>query len=438
MITLERRPFKQIEFIAAQGVTRPEAVRGNPGSFEAPKTKRDYKKLEYVNDEAPESAFITTRCYSPSGKELWNADHGADVYALDVDARGSVFQSGGILAGELGDSLFHKVTDGACPLVTKMTSGGEPLWAIKHNFGTSPISRGICCSPDGYVYYGINSSMIGTSDSLIRKIRADSGATVGVLPMSGFNYPLDGFDSDLSLVSMSPRITYQLRCNALGHVVANMNIFLVNTISGITTNRGYFPHKWVNDIEHNVFLPATWNISNLADFDLDDAGNCFAGYVTIWENLQSRIAVLFGPEFSTSPDLPRWSGTELAEVRYPDLDSDHRSSAPAVGCSPNGRVIYKQEDNETISTLVRTGDMEHPVLTPRVVVPGLYCGQDAIAINDSGVYAYNCGGTDPISTHEIRAADNSLILRANHGSNIHACVVLPNGKVIVAGKRVPK
>lgn len=51
MITLERRPFKEIVQIGAPGVTRPEAVRGKANSFEAPRTKRVFKELAYIGDD---------------------------------------------------------------------------------------------------------------------------------------------------------------------------------------------------------------------------------------------------------------------------------------------------------------------------------------------------------------------------------------------------
>lgn len=79
MITLERRPFKQIEQIAALGVTRPEAIRGNPNSFEKVPTRRPFKKLEQVYDGEREGLFaISIQQYvyvrDAYGKLKWWAD----------------------------------------------------------------------------------------------------------------------------------------------------------------------------------------------------------------------------------------------------------------------------------------------------------------------------------------------------------------------------
>ena len=79
MITLERRPFKQIEYVAAEGVTRPEAIRGNPNSFEKLPNKRPFKKLEHVCDERRDGLFaISIQQYlyvrDPYGKLKWSAD----------------------------------------------------------------------------------------------------------------------------------------------------------------------------------------------------------------------------------------------------------------------------------------------------------------------------------------------------------------------------
>lgn len=101
MITLERRPFKQFESIAAEGVTRPEAVRGNPTSFERLPTKRDFKRLESVADLPDDNDPLncTTRYFDSAGNQLWHKNHGATVRDVVLDASGNVYEVGSPSSG---------------------------------------------------------------------------------------------------------------------------------------------------------------------------------------------------------------------------------------------------------------------------------------------------------------------------------------------------
>lgn len=117
MITLERRPFKQFESIAAAGVTRPEAVRGNPTSFERIPTKRDFKRLESVADLPDDNDPLncTTRYFDSAGNQLWHKNHGATVRDVVLDASGNVYEVGSPSSG--------------ITLRKRRASDGQVLWS---------------------------------------------------------------------------------------------------------------------------------------------------------------------------------------------------------------------------------------------------------------------------------------------------------------------
>jgi hypothetical protein len=113
-----------------------------------------------------------------------------------------------------------------------------------------------------------------------------------------------------------------------------------------------------------------------------------------------------------------------------------------VASSPSGIVIAKRYD-DSIVEVTPTGDYTLPTVTVRVTVADMVCDgsaapTQAIAINDDEIYCYSMDRTPAGVSHQIRAADNSLIMEADHGGYIYDCVVLPDGKVIVAGERVAR
>lgn len=161
MITLERRPFKQFESIAAAGVTRPEAVRGNPTSLERLPTKRDFKRLESVADLPDDNDPLncTTRYFDSAGNQLWHKNHGATVRDVGLDSSGNVYEVGDAASG---------VT-----LRKRRASDGRILWSRSHGAALNSLA----VTSDGGVVVG---GLAGTGGATVRKYSAD-----GVLLWSG-------------------------------------------------------------------------------------------------------------------------------------------------------------------------------------------------------------------------------------------------------------
>ena len=128
---MTKRPYKSFEhgFIKADGVKPEFSTSARPRHQVEEPRKRPYKRLAYVNDKLG-SNFVTTRCYSPEGVELWNADHGADVLALAVDHLGYVYQTGQSNGYTFGPSLFHDPSTFQYPKISCMDPSGDALWSI--------------------------------------------------------------------------------------------------------------------------------------------------------------------------------------------------------------------------------------------------------------------------------------------------------------------
>lgn len=424
-------------------IIRPTTGNNAPRPVNSSEHRAPYRYIRPMG--SPASRYITTRCYSPSGVQLWVADHGADVYALDVDANGYIYQSGSWFNSALGDSLFHKTADNNYPLVTRMTSSGGKSWCIKRNLGGSPLSRGICCSPSGHVYYGFNATTVGSSsDGVITKLVATTGAQVLTLPMAGFVYALKAPNLGSYLKSLTPRSIGRLRCNSSGQVFAGMNISLESPTT--ISHYANVPHRWISDAESLMYYSGP--SSSLLDLNCDNSGNCFSGHSSNRSTVYTGILAAFDTTLSTNPTAPDNAATRTALVTGPyagEFSTPPESSASAIGVSPSGLIYFKKSENDitqTVNQLTITGDEYAPTITTRATVAGLRVGvvggvtpSDSLAVNDSGAFVYNIH-PDTGDTHEMRAADGTVIRRADHGDFITCVAIRPNGTVIVAGKRV--
>lgn len=424
----ERRPFKKPWRVGGPGVTRPESVLRNPQGVERLPTRRDFKQLEYFNSE-PQSEFITTRCYSPAGTQIWDGDHGADVRALAIGPGRIIYQSGSSGAFDLGDSLFHEVAEGQYPLVTAMYWGGEPKWSVK--VPGLYHSHGIAATTDGFVYAGYRVAINDSRNRLV-KLTQSTGLELSELPTDGFDY------SQFNDTTMWERV----------RVDADNNVYAYG---------GGFIAKWVSDVEF-------WNLPSIVTggytyqgFDVSDDGRVFTSSHPI-SSAPPGASVLFSITDSTVTNLPGAGGGYLARIFRPNpgpLDPPEAGYTfwehlgwHGCGVSPSGRSIVQgptldDYTNVGIIEITANGlDPDDPATAFKVAVPNLGGSFGSggrltgIAINDSGIYSYSVPRTTV--THHIRAADNSLIGSYDHGGEINDIIVLPNGYTIVAGERVAR
>ena len=391
--------------------------------------------------------FITTRCYSAAGELLWVADHGARVLCLAVDSDGNVYQSGEKTGYLFGASYFHSVGSGALfPYITKHDANGVPDWRVMASTFGSQTSEGLCVSNGGV--YELHSDVITKYDKTL-------GTSILNLPMNFESSPLwfeptpiwpgPTWGGDLD----PPTYSF-LACTENGYVVA---------FSSRGVSSGLLPlrydtsrtsvHQWREDTGYGVYhylgpyggyqglgITGTGTIVTSASLSQSNPHVPPDGQ-QILEGFNSDIVL-------------GTIGTPVLDYRSPipmvAVPNDHQFRD--VACSPNGRV-YAREYNyavglDRITQIETTGDIRTPTLTGRASPGQLRVGvvatyPHALAVNDDGIYAYARDRDTAAGniSHEIRASDDSLIGQYDHGGYIWAAAVLPDGKVIVAGDRVP-
>lgn len=376
------------------------------------------------------SDYITTRCYSPDGTQLWDGDHGNDVFALAVGADGIVYQSGAeYSASNTGDSLFHRYADSLQPLVTAMAFGGRPIWSIKKadGFGSS---YGIAAGTNGYVYCGINSAT-----PYLAKLDAGDGDDVLHLPITDF---IRAFNAP---PSTTPPFVSADSNQSWGRVRVDgsNNVYAIGATDGNTASNIF---KWVSDEEFHL---------------LDEQQSAYYAPTGLGVSSAGVIATSSAQPSGAYPDdIPMFYVASLAAGNlspaafstYTARQSNPNNSGSGyfqVGTSPDGtRNITYDGINGQVISVAATGDPEVPTVTTLVSLAALggsvFVPYTAMAVNDDGVYCYSIprGTLTPDGTHDIRAADNSLIARLDHGGAIYDAVVLADGSVIVAGERVAR
>ncbi len=364
---------------------------------------------------AGRSNFITTRCYSPSGVQLWDGDHGNTVYALSVASDGTIYQSGaaGGTAALLGPSLFHDATD--APLVTAMLPGGRPIWSIKQELGGPLYSWGIAAANNGYLYTGINHP---SNPDLMVKLTASGGVDTLHLSAEGF---YTGLTAALDLG--------RVRCDGSGNVYAISR-----------ANNGLL--KWQSDAEFWYFSNADDGSLALTGMGVSTDGRVFASSdPTVFGTATVNAFYIF--DSSTSNLSPPSTAPYLAKATVTNTDPlASRAGYRQTGVSPSGLAVAFNDVALRIEGIAATGTPDSPAITAGASIGALGGSSaspyTAMAINDSGVYCYSLVRGVTGYSHEIRAADNSIIASLDHGGVIYDAVVLPNGSVIVAGERVAR
>lgn len=403
---------------ANEATTRPGTQAIRPGRFVRPMTRR-------------RSDFITTRCYSPTGVQIWDADHGADVYALAVDHLGYVYQCGKKNNYDLGPSLFHEISESAFdrvfPQVTGLAPGGAPLWANLLNAASADWCQGICVTPSRDLYYGV---IMGQPDGAVIRKATHRGVFVTNLTSDGFFH---GFDP-----AGTPAwgTVQRVRNDADGNIYANVGF-------GYYNNLGTTVFKWEEDVfgwrfqwvDYRAYAGNGLSVANNGRYA------CAGGGTDPISPNPHRTLTIAGEKL----DSPLPGDNELfARILPPVLGV--QDACYGVASSPSGRVVAKRLDDTVIEVTPTGSYTTPPTVTTRATVPGLICitgtavsfPTEAVGINDSGQIVYSVERTTTGNSHEIRDAANTLILAADHGGNIHDAVVLPDGKVIVAGERVPR
>lgn len=368
------------------------------------------------------SDFITTRCYSPAGVQLWDGDHGNDPYAIAVGADGTIYQSGKEASSAYGDSLFHRAADGNCPIVTAMVPGGAPIWSIKRNFGNTEYSLGLAVTGD-YVYCGFNTP---PSTAHIAKLAKSSGGDTLHLPQSGF-----GFEAGF----IAPTLWGRVRCDGSGNVYATA---------------GKRPVKWVSDAEYWIFHEQFDNYYEGTGLDVSTDGRVFTSSSPDPQG-SLRTPLFYIADTSVSNVSPAAYSPYLAKVLKPG-DADPGWPLPfgvggynQTGCSPSGLCVTHDDMNGKIQSVTATADPDIPTVTEKNnvgTIGGVFgTPYTAMAINDSGLYCYSVprvAGPGASSTFYIRAADGTAIVSPDTGGGVTDAAVLPNGNVIVCHQRVPR
>ena len=418
---MTKRPYKTFEngFIKADGVKPEFSTSARPRHQVEEPRKRPYKRLAYVNDKLG-SDFVTTRCYSPEGVELWNADHGADVLALAVDHLGYVYQTGQSNGYTFGPSLFHDPSTFQYPKISCMDPSGDALWSINGTMDGT-FSYGIAVNSHREVYLGTNT--FGSPTARIRKYTS-SGTLIKTLPWENF---LDVFTGTIAFGTVQ-RIRIDGNDNVYGNVTFNASV-----------DYGYQTvWKWVDDVEEWMFKWIDYRSYSTRGIAVSDEGIlACAGAATSLPTggpNPPRIFTISGEKGNS----PTADDNEMLARLVPATTSDF---CRTVACSPSGRVIAKRAsaiveiapgDNFAIPTITTLANVSN------LALPSTDLATEALAINETGVYGYSrnrSSGANP--SHEVRDPDNEVIFSADHGGDIYDIAVLTDGKVIVAGKRVP-
>jgi hypothetical protein len=405
-----RRPFKTAIHAGSSGVQLDRGRLANPNHRTETSGRRPFSSRLYMSEERT-SDFITTRCYSPTGQQIWDGDHGNTVYALAVTSNGTVYQSGAGhgTASIIGPSLFHRGAEDDAPLVTAMRPGGQPLWSIKQS-SPSVYSYGIAAGTDGYLYYSKTNEQSAPFTGYVAKLRGTTGEDILHLPIAGFtNVPSTG--------QMG-----RVRCDAAGNPYA-------------IHRTGFAILKWVNDVEFWVAGTNLYTGLRPTGLAVSDNGHVFLpqllSLIGGGGNTETIDALyILDSQLSNLPGLGM--PTVLASFQE-STNSSNTLGYKQAGCSPNG--------NQWVSHNPITGYVTGTKSAVVIELGGsVFVPYAALAINDSGVYCHSVprlAGID-VHSHVIRAADNSIITTMDHGGEIFDAVVLPDGRFIVAGARVSR
>lgn len=398
---------------------------------------------------AARSGFVTTRCYSPSGVQLWNGDHGYDVQALTVGPDGVVYQTGAPVGLDLGDSLFHK--QGATrPLVTAMRSGGRPVWS----WSTTPLgtSLGIAYATTEHVYVGVNRNPLMGNGFLV-KINTRTAAEVARLSVDGFYHeevltaPADDPRVDPPTITSLPDAQEWGRVR----VDASNNVYAIGKTAysiGIPVYGDIFASSYV--IRSSIMkwkADAEW-------WMLDEQVNPLFAPTGLGVSSSGVVATSNAPSttFGTNFPIYYFCDTDTNNQAVPAFSSYIIKKKRPVGCaaycgylsnaiSPNGEHSITIDNtaggNSYILSSIAAGtDPFDPDIVAMWTIPSMAPGQHPLAINDSGRYAYAVAhGTEGYSV-EVRDLSNSLLYQIDHGGDINDMVMLPDGTLYIAGKRV--
>ena len=348
------------------------------------------------------SDFITTRCYSPAGVQIWDGDHGSTVYALAVSESGAVYQSGaGGLSGDaiLGSSLFTGI-----PLVTAMRPGGYPIWGLiapdAHEY-----SYGIAVGQDGYLYYSSTNENEFPFTAYVAKVSQASGEDLLHLPLTGF------------YAGTSGRQMGRVKCDADGNPYA-----IFRTIQGAI--------KWVADTEYWMFNASHILGVNVSGLDVSDSGNVY---------VSSQGSVFGGPgSFNAFYILDSSTGNLDPVTVPPIIDTtaiDITGITGPVGyrnaaCSRDGTQWFSFNlDAHLTGTIDEAawGAVGSPLLP-----------YAALAINSSGRYCVSLPRTAQAihTSHYVFESDATLVFSADHGADVYDAIILEDGTTIIAGGRV--
>lgn len=397
-IRSERRPFKSPIKLGTSGVNLQDFIQANPGHQRDTPTRRRFATVNQIGG-GTQSPYITTRCYSPAGVQLWDGDHGNTVFALAVGPGGVVYQSG--LGG----------------LVTAMQPRGEIIWT--QDFPAVDYSYGIAVGVGGYVYCSFTRESVGPMTGYVAKLGVSTGVDLLHLPYTGF-------------YAGSGNIQWgRVRTDAAGNVYA-----IFRTIGGVV--------KWVSDAEFWMLSVPSYDTGlNVTGLGVASDGRVFTtndptrfgpSTATGFYSLDTSVNNLPPP---TSPAyLARATVTTDIFDSYPE-----RYGYRQTGVSPSGRAISQNDHSLRIEELTATVDPDAPTITDRapcaVLGGSVFRPYTAMAINDDGDICYSVPRGAGLTTSSHMIQDSAgMGFALDHGGAIFDAVVLPNGNTIVAGDRV--
>lgn len=400
-----RRPFKQIISTNARGITRPEALRGNPNSIERPRSRRAFKELIAVNGNAA-SPWITTRCYSPTGRLLWDADHGADVLAMTVDSAGNIYTVG-------QQSHAFQTTGFVYQLLRKYSPSGRLLWsAPTHVSGVDYWGEGVAVNSSGEVYVSRwqNGTWLGSPGTWAEVAKYDAdGSFMATLPYTAW-YP-----------SPQQPHFWRLAIDPDDELVA---------LGGSAATEGVF--KWISDLQEWEYTFSA-SASTWSGLSIDSAGNIAVG--KLYGSGATYIFDSFGPD----DGHPTVGGFDYRALLAPAVAGDSVSAVAALSTSVVLVKRFASGLGNVIQALtIPTPPTTTPTATTLISSPtdAATLTQKALATNSAGVFCYGTDRTISGATHRVYEYPNTPLWAADHGGDIADCFVMPDGKVIIAGKRV--
>lgn len=354
------------------------------------------------------SRFITHRMYDADGTELWNADHGQNVNAVAVDSSGNVYT-----VGEYDPATY---VTGPYFLLKKYSSSGALVWSVSITDGAHDYyGTGVAVTSTGAVYVSRWAPLINAEI-----VKYDSaGSKIGRVQDSVFFSPAGTSRYTTLRVGPSDELI------ALGRDYTDQGVY-----------------KWVGDEEDwqffNYGAASSGHVATWSGLTVDSDGNVSMGkrHTGATGTIPTTVYDSIGPETGHATV----TGFDTRAAYQPKTTSDNVVAVAAMSTSV---VLAKQVNfGHKVITFTNYGAVNS--LTPPIVTQLLAgsefdtLNQPALAANSSGTFCVGVSRSLAGHTHRVYQHPDTLLWSADHRGGVRDCVVLPDGKVVIAGLRVAK